>query len=103
MNKLINIEISSARFVCNILFKMFEMFDALFAFILLIVYLTLSFKMCKSDDIVKSINESVMLLMFVWESERKNFSCNILIFFLNIIIIWSVLLYFNDKNWESFF
>jgi len=44
---------------------MFEMLDALFAFTLLIIYLTSSSEMCKSDDIVKSINELVMLLMFV--------------------------------------
>jgi len=102
LNKLINIKISSARSVCSALFKMFKTFNALFTFILLIVYLTSSFKMCKSDDIVKSINEFAMLLMFVWKDEKKNFSCNISIFFLNIIVIWSVSLHFNNENWESF-
>ncbi len=45
---------------------------------------------------------NLLLLLFIWESERKNFSCNISIFFSNIIVIWSVSLHFNDKNWESF-
>jgi len=102
LNKLINIKVSFAKSVCSTLFKMFEMFDALFAFILLIVCFTSFFEMCKSDDIVKNINEFAMLLMFAWENERKNFSCNILIFFLNIVIIWSMSLHFNDENWESF-
>ena len=102
LNKLINIKISSAKSVCNALFEMSEMSDALFAFTLLIVYLTSSSEMCKSDDIVKSINESAMLLTVVWKNERKNFSCNILIFFLNVIVIWSMSLCFNDKNWKSF-
>jgi len=102
LNKLISIEISSARSVCNALFKMSEMFNALSAFILLIVCLTSSSEMHKSNDIVKSINESAMLLMFVWKNERKNFSCNISIFFLNVVIIWSVSLRFSDENWESF-
>ena len=102
LNKLVSIEISSARLVCHALFKMSEMFDALSAFILLIVCLTSFFKMHKSDDIVKNINKFAMLLTFVWKNERKNFSCNISIFFLNIIIICSVSLHFSDKNWESF-
>jgi len=102
LNKLINIEISSARFVCSALFKMSETSDALSAFTLLIICLTSFFEMCKSDDIVKNINEFAMLLMFVWKKERKNFSCNISIFFSNVIVIWSVSLHFNDKNWESF-
>jgi len=102
LNKFINIEISSARSVCSILFKMFEMFNALSAFILLIVYLTSFSEMHKLNDTVKNINESAMLLMFIWKNERKNFSCNISIFSLNVIVIWSMLLHFNDKNWESF-
>ncbi len=72
------------------------------AFTLLIVCLTSSSEMCKSDITVKSINESVMLLMFVWKNQKKNFSRNISIFFLNVIVIWSMSLHFNDKNWESF-
>ncbi len=102
LNKLINIKVSSARSVYSALFEMFEMFDALFAFTLLIVYFTSSFEMCKSNDIVKNINEFAMLLMFVWENEKKNFSCNISIFFLNVIVIWSMSLRFSDENWESF-
>ncbi len=43
-----------------------------------------------------------MSLTFTWKDERKNFSCSILVFFLNVVIIWSMLLCFNDKNWESF-
>jgi len=44
---------------------MSEMFDALSAFTLLIVCLTSSSKMRKSNDTVKNINEFAMLLMFV--------------------------------------
>jgi len=76
--------------------------NTLSAFTLLIVCLISSFEMRKSDDIVKSINESAMSLMFIWESERKNFSRNISIFSSNVVVIWSVLLRFSDKNWESF-
>ena len=81
---------------------LFKMSDALSAFILLIVYLTSFSEMRKSDDTVKSINEFAMSLMFIWENERKNFSRNISIFFLNVVIIWSMSLHFNDENWESF-
>ncbi len=102
LNKLVSIKISSARLVCSTLFEMFEISDALSAFILLIICLTSSSEMCKSDDTVKNINELAMSLMFIWESEEKNFSCNISIFFSNIIVICSVSLYFNDENWESF-
>ncbi len=102
LNKHVNIKISFAKSVCSALFEMSEMSDALSAFILLIVYLTSSSEMCKSNVTVKSINESVMLLTSVWESERKNLSCNILIFFLNVVVIWLVSLHFNDKNSESF-
>ncbi len=102
LNKLVSIKVSSAKFVYNALFKMFEISDALSAFTLLIICLTSSSEMCKSDDTVKNINEFAMLLIFVWESKRKNFSRNILIFFSNVVIIWSVSLRFNDENWESF-
>ncbi len=102
LNKLINIKISFAKSVCNALFKMSKTFDALSAFTLLIVCLTSSFEMHESDDIVKSINEFAMSLTFVWENERKNFSRNISIFFLNVVVIWSMSLRFSDKNWESF-
>ncbi len=81
---------------------MSEMSDALSAFILLIVYLTSSSEMHKSNDIVKSINELAISLMSVWESEKKNFSRNISIFFLNVVIIYSMSLHFNDKNWKGF-
>jgi len=102
LNKLVSIEISSARLICSTLFKMFEMSDALSAFILLIICLTSSSEMRESDDTVKNINELAMSLTFVWEDERKNFSCNISIFLSNIIIICSMSLHFNDENWESF-
>ena len=65
LNKLVSIEISSARLVCSALFKMFKMFNALSAFTLLIVYFTSSSKMCKSNDTVKNINELAMLLTSV--------------------------------------
>ncbi len=64
-----------------------QMFDALFAFTLLIVYLTSSSEMCKSNNIVKSINKFAILLMFIWKNERMNFSRNISIFFLNVVVI----------------
>jgi len=102
LNKLVSIKVSFARLICSILFKMFKISDALSAFILLIICLTSSFKMCKSDDIVKSINEFMMSLTSVWKSKRKNFSCNISIFFSNVVIICSMSLHFNDENWESF-
>jgi len=44
---------------------MFKMFDALFAFILLIICLTSSSEMCKSDDIVKNINEFAIVIVIV--------------------------------------
>jgi len=81
---------------------MFEIFDALSALIFLIIYFTSFSEMCKSNDIVKNINEFAMSLMFVWKNKRKNFSCNISIFFLNVIVIWSMSLHFNDKNWDFF-
>ncbi len=102
LNKLVRIEVSSARSVCSALFKMSEMSDALSAFTLLIVCLTLSSEMRKSDDTVRDINESAMSLTSVWENEEKNFLRNISVFFLNIIIIWLMSLCFSDKNWESF-
>ncbi len=102
LNKLISIKVSFARSVCNILFKMFKIFNTLSAFILLIVYLTSSSEMCKSNDIVKNINESAMLLTFVWENEKKNFSRNISIFSSNVVVICLLSLRFNDENWESF-
>ena len=43
-----------------------------------------------------------MLLTFAWKDEKKNFSCNISIFFSNVVVIWSMSLRFSDENWESF-
>jgi len=65
LNKFINIEINFAKSVFSILFKMFEISDALFTFTLLIIYLTSFSEMCKLNDIVKNINKFVMLLMFI--------------------------------------
>ena len=54
------------------------------------------------NETVRNMNDFAMLLTFTWEDERKNFSRSISIFFLNVVIIWSMLLRFSDKNWESF-
>ncbi len=79
-----------------------ESFNTLSAFTHLIIYFILSFVMHELNEIIRNINDSAMSLTFAWEDERKNFSCNILIFFLNIIVIWLMLLCFSDENWESF-
>ncbi len=63
LNKLINAEISSARFVCNALSTCLK-------------HLMLH----ESDDTVKNVNEFAMLLMFIRKSEDKSFSCNISVF-----------------------
>ncbi len=39
------------------------------------------------NDIVKDMNEFEMSLMFVYKNEEKNFSCSILIFFSNVVIM----------------
>ncbi len=78
------------------------MFDALFTFTHLITYFISFFEMCEFDDTVKNMNESEILLTSAYKNEEKNFSCSILIFFSNVVIMWSVSSYFNDKNWESF-
>ncbi len=78
------------------------MSDALFTFIHLITRFISFFKIREFDDTVKNMNESEMLLMFACESEEKNFSCSILIFSSNIVIMWSVSLCFSNENWESF-
>ncbi len=48
------------------------------------------------------MNDSAMLLTFIWEDEEKKFSHSISIFFSNVVIIWSMSLHFNNENWESF-
>ena len=68
----------------------------------LIVCFTSSSVMRELNETVRNMNDFAMSLTFTWEDERKNFSCNISIFFLNIIVIWSMLLRFNDENWKSF-
>jgi len=102
LNKFINTEINSARLTWSILFKISEVFDALSAFTHFIIYFTSSSVMHELNETVRNMNDFVMLLTFAWENEKKNFSYSILIFFLNIIVIWSMSFHFNDENWESF-
>ncbi len=102
LNKLINTEISSARLAWSTLFEIFEASDALSAFIHLIVCFTSSSVMHELNETVRNMNDFAMSLTFAWEDEKKNFSCNILIFFLNVVIIWLMSLHFSDENWESF-
>ncbi len=102
LNKLVSTEISSARLTWSILFEISETSDALSAFTRLIVCFTSSSVMHELNETVRDMNDSAMSLTFAWEDERKNFSCSILIFFLNVVIIWLKSLHFNDKNWESF-
>ncbi len=102
LNKLVSTEISSARLTWSALFEIFEALNALSAFTHLIICFTSSSVMRELNETVRDMNDSVMSLTFVWEDERKNFSCSISIFFSNIIVIWSMLLHFSDKNWESF-
>ncbi len=78
------------------------MFDALFTFTHLIAHFISFFEMCKFDDTVKNMNEFKMSLTSVCKNEEKNFSCSILIFSSNIVIMWSISSCFSDKNWESF-
>jgi hypothetical protein len=102
LNKLVSTEISSAKLTWNTLFKTSEVSDALFTFTYLIICFTSSSVMRELNKTVKDMNDSAMLLTFAWEDEKKNFSCSILIFFSNVVVIWSMSLRFNDKNWESF-
>ncbi len=102
LNKLVSTEISSARLAWSALFEISEALNALSAFTHLIVCFTSSSVMRELNETVRDMNDSVMSLTFTWEDERKNFSCSISIFSLNIVIIWSMLLHFSDKNWESF-
>jgi len=64
------------------LFEISETFDTLFTFTCLITHFISFFEMHKFNDTVKNINEFEMLLTSFYESKEKNFSCNILIFFL---------------------
>ncbi len=48
------------------------------------------------NETVKDMNDSAMLLTFAWEDEKKNFSRSILIFFSNVVVIWSMSLRFSD-------
>ena len=102
LNKLVSTEISSARLAWSVLFEISEVLNALFAFIHLIVCFTLSSVMHELNETVRNMNDSAMLLTFTWEDEEKNFFRSILIFFLNVIVIWLMSLHFSDKNWESF-
>jgi len=102
LNKLISTEISSVKSAWSALFEISEMSDTLFAFTRLITHFISFSEMREFNNTVKDINESEMLLTFVYENEEKNFSCSILIFFSNVVIIWSVSSCFSDENWESF-
>ncbi len=84
------------------MFEISEVFDALSAFTHLIVCFTSFSVMHELNETVKDMNDSAMLLTFTWEDEEKNFLHNISIFFLNVVVIWSMSLHFSDKNWESF-
>ncbi len=84
------------------MFKISEASDALFAFTHLIVCFTSFSVMRELNETAWDMNDFAMSLIFAWKDKRKNFSCSISIFFLNIIIIWLMSLHFNDKSWESF-
>ncbi len=86
------------RFAWSALFEISEMFDALFTFTHLIAHFILFSEMHKFNNTVKDMNESKMSLTSAYENEEKNFSCSILIFSLNVVIMWSVSFYFNDEN-----
>ncbi len=102
LNKLVNTEINSVKFTWSTLFEIFEAFDALSAFTHLIICFTSFSVMRELNETVRDMNDFAMLLTFAWEDEKKNFSRSILIFFLNVVVIWSKSLHFNDENWESF-
>ena len=72
------------------------------AFTHLIICFTSFFVMCKLNETVRDMNNFAMSLTFAWEDEKKNFFYSISIFFLNVVIIWLMLLCFSDKNQESF-
>ncbi len=102
LNKLISIEISFVKSAWSALFEILKMSDALFTFILLITHFISFFEMHEFDDTIKNMNKSKMLLTSAYENEEKKISCSISVFSSNIVIMWSVLLCFNDENWESF-
>ena len=102
LNKLINTEISSARFTWSTLFEIFEVLNVLSAFTCLIVCFTSSSVMRELNETVRNMNDFAMSLTFAWKNEKQNFSCSILVFFSNVIVIWSMSLHFSDENWESF-
>ncbi len=102
LNKLISTEISSVRSAWSALFEISETSDALFTFTRLIAHFISFSEMREFDDNVKDMNESEMSLTSACENEEKNFSCSILIFSSNVVIMWSVSSHFNDENWESF-
>jgi hypothetical protein len=102
LNKLISTEISSARLAWSALFEIFEALNALSAFTHLIVCFTSSSVMHELNETVRNINDFAMSLTFTWEDKKKNFLRSILIFFSNVVVIWSMSLRFSDENWESF-
>jgi len=103
LNKLINIEVSSVKLAWNTLFKILNVFDALLTFTRWIIYLISSCNKIELNDIVSNINDLEMLLMFVWNDDKKNFFRRIFVFSSNKFAMWSKLLLFSNKNYESFF
>ncbi len=102
LNILVSTEISSVKSAWSALFEISKMSDALFAFTHLIIHFISFSEMCEFDDIVKDMNEFKMSLISAYENEEKNFSCNILIFSSNVVIMWSISSCFSNENWESF-
>jgi len=102
LNKLVNTEISSAKLAWSTLFEISEVSDALSAFTRLIICFTSFSVMRELNETVRDMNDFAMSLTFAWKDEKKNFFRSISIFFLNVVVIWSKLLRFNDENWESF-
>ncbi len=102
LNKLVSTEISFVKPAWSALFEILETSDALFAFTRLITHFILFSEMREFDNTVKDMNDFEMLLMSACKNEEKNFYCNISIFSLNIVIMWSVSSCFSNENWESF-
>jgi len=69
------------------LFEISETSDALFTFTRLIAHFISFSEMREFDDTVKNMNESEMLLTSACEDKEKNFSCSILIFSSNVVIM----------------
>ena len=101
LNKYVSTKVNSVRSIWSALFKMFKMFKTLLTFILLIICFISSFVM-HENDIARRMNESAMSLTSIWENKEKNFLRSISVFSSNVVVMQSLLLHFNNKNWESF-